>query len=257
METDWAKAITICAAVIAILGGVIRYGKGLSAYYRRTLGSQGDLANRLNKLACGVTGQYVNDLFGAPIFQRNLGPEPGYIERICRTPHAWLLLWFSKDDAVQRISITVTDPCFRYETARLTFDQLQVTLGQCRFSCVSRHASGHRLKIAARRGEYAESYYFGNPGHYAFYILSYNMDGRGEFAAEVAVSEGITFWQDGDFGSMVAHASLTPSEKPNLEALRAGTTINTLTVGAALLHPSNMARGWIGVDHDAVRGLRT
>lgn len=257
MGTDWLTTFSDIGSSTGIFLFAFGLWKGGTEYYRRTLGSRRDITKRFNKLACGVTDQYVHELFGAPIFQRDLGSELGFIERIYWTPHAWLVLWFSEQNSVQLISITVTDPCFQFKTAWLTIDQLKVTLGQSRFSHVTRDASGHSLRIAARKGEYAESYYFGNPGHYAFYILSYNMDGPGVIAADAAVSEGITLWQDGDFRSKDAPTSLVPSVRPNLEALRAGTTINTITIGAPLLHPTDMARDWIGVDHDTVRGLRT
>ena len=49
-------------------------------------------------------------------------------------------------------------------------------LGRSNFADIktSWSTDGHALRVGAHNFEYAESYYFGNPGNYQHYVLSHN-----------------------------------------------------------------------------------
>ncbi len=112
-------------AILGSLGGLAVLAAiyaSVRVWFRRTLGSRRDETGKLNRLACGVTVDYVDSLFGPPPF-RFSGPvdkaaqAPGVTllsERIYRLKHAWLRVTAGFDGSVRAFSITVTDPRFRF-----------------------------------------------------------------------------------------------------------------------------------------------
>jgi hypothetical protein len=104
-------------------------------------------------------------------------------ELVFREKHAWIQVLADDNDAVARFSITVTDPRFRFSVRDLTWGHLAVRLGHSRFSDGREDlpVSGRSLRIGAHNHEYAEAYWFGNPGNYQHYVISSNEIGTGEF----------------------------------------------------------------------------
>jgi hypothetical protein len=201
---------------------------------RRTIGSRRDLARRLNQLGCGVTVNWIQDRFGTPAFIRSLPsrlPEQTMRELIYRERHAWMQVLLDPDNAVARFSITVTDPRFRFRTRVLTTDTLDVKLGHSTFASISTQvpAKGRSLRIGAHNREYAEAYWFGNPGNYHWYALSHNEMGTGAFDHTIpgwSLRQGVL--RDSD---ILHYAEIPPADKiPGLIAFRQRTVINTLTV---------------------------
>ena len=75
------NVLGVAAALVGL--GVPLYGgyKYLLSLWSRTYGSRGDLTRRLNRMACGVTLDYVQELLGSPAFRRDLCEGgTGYIE---------------------------------------------------------------------------------------------------------------------------------------------------------------------------------
>ncbi len=116
---------------------------------------------------------------------RDAAPCDGqsFRELVYREKHAWVQVLADGNDAVVRFSVTVTDPRFRFSVRDLTWGHLTVRLGHSRFSDVREglSASGRSLRIGAHNHEYAEAYWFGNPGNYQHYVISSNEIGTGEF----------------------------------------------------------------------------
>jgi hypothetical protein len=119
-------------------------------------------------------------------------------ELVYREKHAWVQVLVDENDAVVRFSITVTDLKFKFSARELTCGALPVRLGSSRFSDVSAALSpdGRSLRIGAHNHEYAESYWFGNPGNYQRYVLSSNEIGAGEFGYSI-LREGPSFTVQG------------------------------------------------------------
>ncbi len=118
------------------------------------------------------------------------GAPPGgqsFREWVYREKHAWIQVLADENDAVVRFSITVTDPRFKFSVRDLTWGYLAVRLGHSRFADVQAGLSpgGRSLRIGAHSHEYAEAYWFGNPGNYQHYVISSNEIGTGEFGAPV------------------------------------------------------------------------
>lgn len=95
-------------------------------------------------------------------------------------------------------------------------------------------ADGRSLRVGAHNHEYAESYWFGNPGQYQRFVLSANELGTGDFGYSIGREGGPGYFRTG----MLAHEYQPPAgQQPEFDAsapyalhFRAATIINTLTV---------------------------
>jgi hypothetical protein len=187
----------------------------------------------------GVTTRWVEQRFGTPAFVRtvDLGPAPagceGVTELVYRTRHAWVQVLADDAGAVVRFSITVTDPKFSFPVRDLTWDHLTVKLGRSRFADIRSQveAEGRSLRVGAHNFEYSEAYYFGNPGNYQHYVLSYNDCGTGIF--DTSVGSGAQWCQDGGLKFNATPRPGHPVFDPSasyLAVFRSRTVINTLTI---------------------------
>jgi hypothetical protein len=186
------------------------------------------------------------------------GAGQTFRELVYREKHAWIQVLADEDDAVARFSITVTDPRFRFSARNLTWGRLPVRLGRSRFSDVPADAfpDGRSLRIGAHNHEYAESYWFGNPGNYQRYVLSSNEIGTGGFGYSI-LREAPPVHQSGT----LAHCHPVPASQspfdpdaPYTSAFRSQTTINTLTVLGPRQWPTDLAEPR-GPDSNHVRVL--
>jgi hypothetical protein len=128
---------------------------------------------------------------------------------------------------------SVTDPKFGFKTHDLTSSHLRVKLGRSSFSDIkaSVNPEGYSLQVGAHHFEYAEAYYFGNPGNYQHFVLSYNNIGTGIF--DVSVGGGANWCQVGvlKFSDPPRPDHPVFDPQANYAAkFRASTTINTLTI---------------------------
>lgn len=226
----------LAAAIVAIGGGVLGVYRGLAALYGQTIGSRHRLSSRLNQLAAGVTLRWVEDRLGDPAFVREFRPPDatgklGMRELVYRDKHAWVQVLVDEHEAVVRFSVTVTDPRFRFEVSDLTFGNLTAKLGRTTFSGARSQVEpqGYSLRIGAHNFEYAEAYWFGNPGNYQWYVVSHNDAGTGNFDFTVS-SRVPPGFQDGVFNSENLGYSEFDFYKEEAAQFRAKTTINTLTV---------------------------
>lgn len=235
LPTDLAVGAS-AAAILAAAAGVYRWSL---SWYRRTIGSRRDISHRLNQLAAGVTIRWAEERLGAPAFVRgvDLGATAGrqaVTELIYRTRHAWVQVLADRDGAVVRFSITVTDPKFAFNTRDLTMNHLAVKLGRDHFADIRQsfgEPRGYSLRVGAHNHEYSEAYYFGNPGNYQYYTLSYNDIGTGTF--DTTTGGGPSWCQEGVLKFNGPPRSEHPVFDPHASyaaEFRAKTTINTLTI---------------------------
>jgi hypothetical protein len=226
----------LAAAIVAIGGGAFGAYRGLAALYGRTIGSRRRLSNRLDQLAAGATTRWVEERLGGPAFVREFRPQgiagnPGPRELVYRDRHAWVQILVDEHQAVVRFSITVTDPRFRFQINDLTVGQLTAKLGRTSFSGAHSQIEqqGRSLRIGAHSYEYAEAYWFGNPGNYQWYVLSHNDAGTGNFDFAVG-GRGQASFQDGVLKSENIEFPEFDFQSSEAAQFRAKTTINTLTV---------------------------
>ncbi|TQC42619.1 hypothetical protein EEB14_47790 [Rhodococcus sp. WS4] len=205
--------------------------------WERTVGGRRSQARILDQLACGSSLAFAEARLGVAQFVAQRAPLE---QRIYRLPGAWVLLEVS-DDTVRSFSITITDPSMHYPTERLTFGRLAVELGKDTFTCAAPDFNGERLWIGARRMGYLRHYYFGNPGGYQNYWLSYNMSGAGTFPPG-------TRFASGDYSAYCDEDSTSTSDTSSI-------VVNTLTVVSPEWHALEhyMERDVLGPDHDLVR----
>jgi hypothetical protein len=229
------------AAVVAALGVVTAIYKAAAARLRATVFSRRDLARRLNRMACGVTADYVTGLFGAPVFRRSISEILGELadvsERIYQCRHAWLqVIGSNDDDAVQSFSVTVTDPRFKFGTSHLTFDTLDIRIGATHFTDVHQDRDGWSLVIGYPQWRYSESFSPSDFQLHQLYILAYNDAGAGWRQLPGADTPDIR--DPISEGRLSTAREYQPSRHEPLPRwlapARDRTTINTLTViGAA------------------------
>jgi hypothetical protein len=256
----------VAAAIVAIASAVGGAYRGLRKVYRQTIGSRRDLARRLNQIAAGVTCEYVEARFGPPAFARPFKRSPDLRdlamhvrELTYREKHAWLQTLVDRNNAVLRFSITVTDPKFKFQIRDLTFGHLTAKLGHSRFGDLKTWASpeGRNLRIGAHNHEYAEAYYFGNPGNYQHYVVSNNDATLSEFGYPIQSRGGPGWHQDGilQFDDLppIGNQEFDP-EAPYATSFRADTVINSLTVLGPLGPPELLAEPR-GPDSNQVRVL--
>jgi hypothetical protein len=226
----------LAAAIVAIGGGALGAYRGLAALYSKTIGSRRRLSNRLNQLAAGVTLRWMEDRLGDPAFVREFRPPGikgrlGLRELVYRDRHAWIQVLVDEHEAVARFSITVTDPRFRFPISDLTFGNMTAKLGRTTFSGIRSQLEqqGQSLRMGAHNFEYAEAYWFGNPGNYQWYVLSHNDAGTGNF--DFTVSERVRpMFQDGVLKSEDTDYPKYDFHSEEAAQFRAKTTVNTLTV---------------------------
>lgn len=174
------------------------------------------------------------------------GRQP-FRELVYREKHAWIQILVDDNDAVVRFSITVTDPRFKFSVRDLTWGHLAVRLGHSCFSDVQLGPGlpldGRSLRIGTHNHEYAEAYWFGNPGNYQHYVISSNEIGTGEFGYSIQ-QDGPSWHRSG----LLAHdnpssadQSTFDSNAPYASRFRSQTTINTLTILGPNRQPAELA----------------
>jgi GHMP kinases N terminal domain len=222
------------AAVIAALWGLFRLGRKV---WMLTAGRRRAQAAILDKLACGSSVWFIEAQLGVAQFVRQVDFRD---QRIYRLPGAWVTVELM--DNVVTFSITITSAKMYYSTKRLTFGQLDLRLGQDTFAKAPDTFDGERRWIGARRSGYLRHYWFGNPGGYQNYWLSYNDAGAGEIA--------VSGLAPADF----EYASGKYGEKGSVPQNPSSIVVNTLTVLSPERRPEDLLpRNVLGVDQDVVR----
>jgi hypothetical protein len=225
-------------------------------------------------LAPNVRVEYVSDLLGQPAFQKTYVRErpstgerapPGstepaqFVERVWKlADDGYLQVVSDPEGSVLRYSLTSTSWWFRPRIPMGSTPggepEFVVKLGVTRFSQLPGLEGGceavYRL-LGARRYEYRELYYYGNPGGYATWACSFNDAGRGPV---FALPNEIPDPPWGQFGFVEEWVTqLSQQQRQVLHAARRGTAVNTVTVTITLDDLADQVR--YGADLDTVRML--
>jgi hypothetical protein len=239
----------IPGATVALATVVIAlYRLGKKYLVRRSV-----LRKHLLQLACGTTLDYFDSLLGTPLSKVML--DHGRVQRIYRTPNAYVLATApSTDRNVDGFSITIRKrkrrPPFTLRMRRLTVGQIDVDLLRVTFGHFYKRPEAHRFVNGANRFSYVESFYFGNPGNYQTYLLSYN-DGAGDL---LRIPIEAPSFATGNLQLSDAPLPVEP-DKAKFDQVRRTMRINTLSV-LSTASPEIVSTGHVvGVDRNAVRQI--
>ncbi|MCX4986922.1 ETEC_3214 domain-containing protein [Streptomyces sp. NBC_00572] len=241
--------------------------KGLSAWWKKGPGRRRIWAKNFRLLGPGVRPAYVESLFGEPAFESLADFEPyGGVYRAPPTERVWklgedgYLVTWSNELRVRAYSITTRSKKFKPKI-RIGAEwgsngaSAYVQLGRTRLKDIGAAAGWEPEEVAswvgARRAEYYETYYAGNPGHYSRWACGVSQAGSGRAvgAVERLGPEGSAFL---DWGK---REELTAEQSDSLNHFRAQATVNSLMVlaGDAPRLLPDMPR--TGPDLDVVRTL--
>lgn len=182
MDTEaWATFGQVVGAIVAglTLIGLLWQGTvGLLRLYRATFGRMQVAYRKLGKLAPDVTHDYFSSVLGAPVFRR---ASYGHTEFVYVDRYFYVQAWVDDIDVVTFYTVTSRSkrfhPSIWNDAASwvLFKDQgRKLKLGKFTFSEIPEWSpSGITGHVGARRYSYAETYYFGNPGHYQTYVLGF------------------------------------------------------------------------------------
>ena len=244
---DYLVFLTFAAAGVTILGAVPRALQATRDLWKDTGGRRKSQAVVLDKLACGSSQLFVDELLGTPQFFFSVDGDNGQQQRIHRLRGAWVTAEYEQG-SLYCFSITIIKESMSYDISRLTFGMLRGRLGNASFSDVvgTVGPNGVSAWLSARRSGYSEHYYFGNPGGYQEFWVSANECGAGRWK-KPPPSE----YRDGSYRSLPDGTNEEPIPD------RAAIPANTLTV----LGPNApgdarerlLKRYVLGADMDVVR----
>ncbi len=270
-SVDWLSTL---AEIGKIMGGVVAaltLMGTVTKWWKKGPGRRRTWTNNFKQLAPGVRPAYVEALFGEPAFELRvpvLSITPGEGSRLGLTERVWplategyLTTWSGESDVVA-YSLTTTSERFKPKIRigsswYSNGPALYVRLGRTRLAQVSDALHlPHPEEIAswkgARRHEYYETYYFGNPGHYMTWMCG--VSGTGHRAGEAGAMERLGPENSAFLrGDLIE--SLPADQRQALDAYRARAVVNSLMVqGMERLNicPEDPR---CGPDYDLVRTL--
>lgn len=233
---------------------------------RTTAGRRRQLRQTLDRLTCGSTREFVDELLGPPKFVSRVDDRPQQIHRL---DGAWVAVELI-DGVVLAFSITITDPDLAYPINAQTHMMMHGHLGKDSFAQL-RDSAGKPLEsgsqflwVGANRWCYNEGYWGGRPGAYQWYWLSQNTAGAGGDHPGSGDTFATGSYEDHQFARIDNPAIVAASPPPDRSSL----TANTLTVMNPDIRPipidqrvllSNsysdqfFARAFLGTDSETLR----
>lgn len=219
------------AASIVIATTLIGIAKWLYGRYTRTIGKRRELRRKLDRLATNVRVEYIAGILGEPAFRtqcRQWNETVWWLESA-----AVQVISRISDGAVEQFSITCLDNRLRprFVLNNGSVEGLPVVLGKTKYCQLTPDPSSIRVEVGARRIFYREDYYFGNPGYYQTYTLSYN-DGSpvGDLPGDAASEISAAVLANPDLDPDPRDPRYSEEVRVNLRAIRENHSPNTLTV---------------------------
>lgn len=242
--TTVATGVGVGASAASLLAALWATKRGVVSLWQRSIGRRRAHARLLDQLCCGSSLEYLETYLGVPQFRSES-------IRVYRLSGSWVSVHEQKG-AVQSFSITITDERLYYSPKRITMSNIDTKLGRDRFDSLSGPVCGQFAWVGARRAGYVEEYYFGNPGGYQHYWLSYNDAGSGSMKW---LAQGMFELRSGSFGSTKEEVAASEVDAPPARANGLDvTTINTVSVLGPNVDPAPLREGGrFGVDLDQVR----
>ena len=134
--TGWLVYLTFGAATVTIVGATPRAFQTIRRVWMSTGGRRGAQAAILDRLACGSTQAFVDELLGTPQFVTTIDDRA---QRIYRLRGAWVAVEIHQG-AVMAFSITITQPSMSYSVTKHAHGLMHAILGKSTFAETSNNA---------------------------------------------------------------------------------------------------------------------
>jgi len=181
----------VIIATLFLLSSIITISQGVNVaknYYEKTLGKKQGYLDDVKKLSAGTNIDYIKRIVGNPVFVHKIGNKKNdekLKEYIFVNDMFYTQVITDDTDTVLMYSVTTRNIGFNP-----TFEEwdgekyVSITLGKSHFVDFQNIPDKVNVYCGARRVNYSEEHYFGNPGKYQTYILSEN--DAGVFSEESA-----------------------------------------------------------------------
>lgn len=219
----------------------------------RTLGRRRALGRLVEQLTNAVRIEYITGVLGPSKFRRS---QDDLIEDVFVTEYCYVQTLSVPDGTVQRLAVTTTDSRFRPEFwlgLPGSWPSARFRLGETRFGDVDLTATW-RVSRGARRFQYWEKYYLGNPGGYRTYVLAISDAGIGTTGDLRLILPGIAGGNGGNSTDEAFPADDGESlvTQADWQEFRRTSLIDTFVISA---DDDLATEGWLGADYDLVRLL--
>jgi hypothetical protein len=202
-----ALGLGIGSSAAAVIVAVWGLWKLVRRRWEKTVGRRKAQTKILDQLACTVSMAFVEKLLGPPRFI--IGDDPSSEERCYRLPGCWIEI-VPRGNAVERFSITITDPKMWYRTDGVTLGTIHVRLGVDTFAEAEEdYFDGEQMAPGLKHASYTRHYHFGGAGGARQHFwLSYNAAGAGSIECNGPFASGV-FGSFGDINTPPDHARIT------------------------------------------------
>lgn len=222
-------------------------------FLHRTVGKRRALRRAVEQLTTSIRVAYVEKLLGPSKFRRQHG---NLVEDVFVNDYCTVQALSVADGTVCRIAVTVTNNRFHPEFwlgLPGSWPHARVRLGRSKFSDVGLDCTWYASR-GARRFQYWEKYYLGNPGGYQTYVLAISDGGVGPIGDLELILPENTFENGSSFtdNGSVRDATRARTPPANWIEFRDTTVVNTFAVAS---DEGTATSGWIGADVDVVRLL--
>ncbi|HVB59013.1 MAG TPA: ETEC_3214 domain-containing protein [Candidatus Acidoferrales bacterium] len=225
--------VVLLSSLITISSGVALLVK----FYRSTLGYKQVLLGNLSRLAAGVSISYFQAILGPHVFEKT---ADGRREHVFVNEYFYVQAITNSEGTVIVFSVTTRtrhfNPSLTMGPYSLTGEIIRIRLGRTKFADIDAFAKPSKLfcSLGARRFQYYEERYFGNPGNYQVFLFAINDAGyRGH--------------------AFISPRSELSIDDPQVKEFRQDAVINTYTITAPFRSSDDLKGFWVGPDHDQVR----
>ena len=222
-----SPAFILLGVFVVLLSSLITISSGVSLLinlYGSTIGRKRLLLRNLRRLSAGVNIGYFESILGPPAFAKTSEPRREYVF-INRDFYVQAIT--DLEGAVIGFSLTTRrkhfNPGLTLGPYSLTGEGRTIRLGRTKFAEIDGFAKPSKLScsLGARRFDYHEEFYFGNPGNYQSFIFAIN---------------------DAGYRS---HPYISPEwelsvDDPRVKAFRRDAIINTYTITAPHISAENL-----------------
>jgi hypothetical protein len=242
-------ALAILGGLVTVYGGIRAVSAGVSyiggLYGRTPRERRREGGRRLGRLGVRMRADAFTTILGDPVIERS---EGAHTVRVYIDRNYYVVAAADASSSVVAYSVTTRSRDFRPSLKTEGWPSVDARLGETRFAEVLPPDAVH-VFAGARRFEYWEFHYLGNPGGYRHFVLALNDAGHA-----FAPHGKNPFTAIAEVGSLDHVVSSEGDDElpPNVQEFRSIASPNTYGVIAPSADPADIP-GWGGPDLDEVR----